>query len=77
MKRVSERTITIGSWLVCALVNADKSGLTEDDLKTYNEACEDIGLDTIDIVEDNSHFTKCHYSGLYGDCYTVNLINFR
>jgi hypothetical protein len=77
MKIKSTREVYIGHWLVCAIENCDTSGLSEQDLEVYNEACDDIGTDTLNVLEDSKEFRRCTYSNLFDDCYTVELVKFE
>lgn len=62
-----------GHWL-SALINADETGLTDDesaDLDAFMRDYYDLEDMTIDIVDDEPSFAVDAVSGLYADCYTV------
>lgn len=69
--------LNIGREIVAALVNADESGLSEDDIKAIDQAILDYGphFHIICPSGDNleASFSKCDITRLYADCLRVSV----
>ena len=78
--RASNKTKTIELWisnhLVCAMVNADESGLDADDIKAIDDAIETYGPVFHVITPDTTEtdFRSCDLTGLASDCYLTSVV---
>ena len=67
--------LTLPDWYAAPLINGDETGLEEDELKSFNEFCDDklVGLHCLD-VKDDSGFVKYHDARGY--CLATNCSTF-
>ena len=67
---------TISEHLISALINADYSGLNDEEEKLLNDFMSqysDYKNATWDVVSENGHFIDCDVTGLFSNCYDVKL----
>ena len=68
----------IPSWALCAIINDDRTGLENEDVKLLDEWLEENGYDIIcpPNDEDEGYFTHCPAFGLACDVYDCVCIKF-
>jgi hypothetical protein len=66
--------LNIGQSFLTAFINADDSGLNEQDLEDIERAIENYGAHFhVRMPEGESHFSRCAISGKFDDCYTCEV----
>jgi len=75
MKNTKQIELKICQYLVCALVNADESGLEPEDIKAIDDAIEAYGpvFHVYCPSETETTFERCDLKGLAGDCLTCTV----
>ena len=75
MRATKRIEMSIGQSLVCAMINADESGLNDDDIKAIDEAIESYGpyFDVVCPSDFDTDFRRCDLTGLWSDCLTVEV----
>ena len=77
MAKIKEQyEFNISGHFLCALVNADISGLTDDEIEKVEAFDTDYPLACFDI-SDNTHFTRCEIGGLMDMCHDVTVTIFK
>lgn len=66
-------TKTIASHYASAIINADFSGLDDNELELVTDLVNEIGSNTVEIVEDSQNFAKCEVCNLYADTIDINI----
>ena len=71
MTKTKRIELSIGSNFVCAFVNADESGLSDEDIKAIDEIIERYGpsFHVYCPEETETTFQRCEVRGLMDDCY--------
>ncbi len=60
----------INQHLACAMVNCDYSGLEENEIELIKDFPDFHIID----IDNGTSFTRCHITGLYGDCVEIETI---
>lgn len=66
-------TKTIASHYACAVINGDFSGLDDNELELVTDLVNEIGANTVEIVEGSDNFAECEVCNLYADTIDINI----
>lgn len=66
----------VSKHLVTALINDDISGLSFSDIHILYKLNSQIGDKSIEILDDETSFECCEFTGLMGDCVEIEVSRF-
>jgi len=74
MKLYEHDTVTIGAPFLCALINGDDSGMSEDDAAALDVWEKGLPLPVVYDYDIESEVARDCVTGQMGDCYTVRIM---